>query len=138
MEITAQVIPELLDWTNTEYVSRKIYVQNDSDVILSFFLNATEGFHGKDTFAVFVSNVYQNQSLIIATPNSIYQNYVNTISLGSSEGLFGPYSLSAYWRQTFNSSLPSTFILELANIDFDGVPNVAYVGNITITSTPVG
>jgi len=138
LEITAQVIPELLDWTYARYVSREIYVQNDSDVILSFYLNATEGFHGKDTFAVFVSNVYQNQSLIIATPNSVYQNYANTIPLGSSEGLFGPYSLSTYWRQIFNSPLPSTSILELVNMDFDGIPNAAYVGNITVTSTPVG
>jgi hypothetical protein len=113
-------------------------VQNNSDVTLSFYLNATEGFHGKDTFAVFVSNVYRNQSMIIATPNSVYENYTNTIPLGSSEGAFGPYSLSACWRQMFDSSLPSTLILELVNLDFDGIPNVAYVGNITITSTPLG
>jgi hypothetical protein len=113
-------------------------VQNNSDVTLSFYLNATEGFHGKDTFAVFVSNVYRNQSMIIATPNSVYENYMNTISLTSSESPFGPYSLSAYWRQMFNSSLPSTFILELVNLDFDGVPNIAYIGNIEITSTPLG
>jgi hypothetical protein len=138
LKITAQVIPDPWEWMYGVNVSREIYVQNNSDVNLSFYLNATEGFNGKDTFAVFVSNVYGNQSMIIATPNSVYENYTNTIPLGSSEGAFGPYNLSAYWHQIFDSSLPSTFILELVNLDFDGIPNVAYVGNITITSTPSG
>jgi hypothetical protein len=116
-------------------------VQNNSDVTLSFYLNATEGFHGKDTFAVFVSNVYRNQSMIIATPNSVYESYVHAISLGRSEGYFefkGSNSLSTLWRQMFNSSLPSTFILELVNLDFDGINNIAYIGNIKVTSTPLG
>jgi hypothetical protein len=138
LKITAQVIPDPWEWMYGVNVSREIYVQNNSDVTLSFYLNATEGFHGKDTFAVFVSNVYRNQSMIIATPNSVYENYTNTIPLGSSEGAFGPYSLSTYWRQMFDSSLPSTLILELVNLDFDGIPNVAYVSNITVTSTPLG
>jgi hypothetical protein len=138
LKMTAQAIPEPSEWMYTQCVSREIYVQNNSNVDLSFYLNATNGFHGKDTFAVFVSNVYRNQSVIIATPNSVYESYPNTISLNSSEGSFGSYNLSAYWRQMFNSSLPSALILGLVNLDFDGVPNVAYVGNITITSTPLG
>jgi hypothetical protein len=138
LKITAQAVPEPGEWMYGRYVSREIYVQNNSDVALSFYLNATEGFHDKDTFAVFVSNVYHNQSMIIATPNSVYENYTNTISLNSSEGLKGPYNLSVLWRQMFNSSLPSTFILDLENMNFDGFTSVAYVGNITITSTPLG
>jgi hypothetical protein len=141
LKITAQVVPEPLDLMYARYLEREIYVQNNSDVTLSFYLNATEGFHGKDTFAVFVYNVYHNQSMIIATPNSVYANYTNTISLPSSEGYFefnGSNSLSARWRQMFNSSLPSTFILELVNLDIDGIPNVAYISNIEITSTPLG
>jgi hypothetical protein len=137
LKITAQAVSEPWELMDARYVSREIYVQNNSDVTLSFYLNATDGFHGKDTFAVFVSNVYRNQSMIIATPNSVYENYTNTVSLNSSEGSFGPYSLSAEWRQMFNSSLPSTFLLELVNLDFDGIPNVAYIGNIEITSAPV-
>jgi hypothetical protein len=141
LEITAQAVAEPWQLMDARYVYREIYVQNNSDVTLSFYLNATEGFHGSDTFAVFVSNVYRNQSMIIATPNSIYENYTNTIQLPSSEGYFefnGPNSLSARWHQMFNSSLPSTFILDLVNLDFDGNTNVAYIGNIEITSTPLG
>jgi hypothetical protein len=141
LKITSQVVPEPWEWMYGRYVTREIYVQNNSDVTLSFYLNATEGFHDKDTFAVFVSNVYRNQSMIIATPNSVYENYTHTISLNSSEGYFefnGSNSLSTRWRQMFNSSLPSTFILELVNLDFDGTPNIAYIGNIKITSTPLG
>ena len=141
LKITAQVVPEPGEWMYARYLQREIYCQNNSDVALSFYLNATEGFHGEDTFAVFVYNVYRNQSMIIATPNSAYENYTNTIRLNSSEGYFsfnGSNSLSAHWRQMFNSPLPSTFILELVNLDFDGIPNVAYIGNIEITSTPLG
>jgi hypothetical protein len=141
LKITAAVIPKPWEWMCARCVSREIYVQNNSDVTLSFYLNATEGFHGKDTFALFVSNVYRNQSMIIATPNSAYENYTHTIPLNSSEGYFefnGSNSLSARWHQMFNSSLPSTFILEFVNLDFDGIPNIAYIGNIQITSTPLG
>jgi hypothetical protein len=140
LKMTAQVVPEPWEWMYARYVFREIYVQNNSDVTLSFYLNATEGFHGKDTFAVFVSNVYRNQSIIIATPNSVYESYVHAISLGRSEGYFefkGSNSLSTLWRQMLNSSLPSTFILELVNLDFDGVENIAYIGNIKVTSTPL-
>jgi hypothetical protein len=138
LKITAQAFPEPWQLMDGRYVSRDIYVQNNSDVKLSFYLNATQGFHGKDTFAIFVSNIYQNQSMIIATPNSIYENYTNTISLNSSEGSFGPYDLSACWSKKYNSSLPNALILAFVNLDFDGIPNVAYVGNIEITSTPLG
>jgi hypothetical protein len=139
LRMTAQVVPEPWEWMYARYAFREIYVQNNSDVTLSFYLNATEGFHGKDTFAVFVSNVYRNQSMIIATPNSVYESYVHAVSLGRSEGYFefkGSNSLSTLWRQMFNSSLPNTFILELVNLDFDGVENVAYIDNIKVTSTP--
>jgi uncharacterized membrane protein YgdD (TMEM256/DUF423 family) len=137
LKITAQAVIEPSEWMDGRDVSREIFVQNNSDVNLSFYLNATEGFHDEDTLAVFISNAYRNQSMIIATPNSIFENYTNTISLNSSEGSFGPYNLSAYWSKEFNSSLPSTFILELVDVDFDGIPNVAYVGNIEIF-TPLG
>jgi hypothetical protein len=139
--MTAQAMPETGEPVYAQYVSREIYVQNNSDVTFSFYLNATEGFHGNDSFAVFVSNVYRNQSIIIATPNSVYEGYTNTIPLNSSEGYFefsGSNSLSTRWRQMFNSSLPNTFILELVNLDFNGIPNIAYIGNIEITSTPLG
>jgi hypothetical protein len=138
--MTAEVIPTAWEWTYVQCVFREIYVQTNSDVTLSFYLNATEGFYGKDTFAVFVSNVYHNQSIIITTPNSIYDGNAHAISLNNSEGYFefkGSNSLSTLWRQMFNSSLPNTFILELANLDFDGVENVAYIGNIEVTSTPL-
>jgi hypothetical protein len=116
-------------------------VQNNSDVAFSFYLNATEGFHGEDTFAVLVSNIYRNQSIVIATPNSVYGSYNHTVPLGGFEGFFefnGSRSLSTLWHQMFNSSLPSTFILEFLNLDFDGIENVAYIDNVKVTSTPLG
>jgi hypothetical protein len=133
----AQVVPTASEWSYGQCVFREIYVQNNSDVTFSFYLNATKGFHGKDTFAAIVSNIYRNQSIVIATPNSVYASYNHTIPLPGFEGLF-EFSLSNLWRQTFNSSLPSTFILEFLNLDFDGIPNIAYIDNVKITSTPLG
>jgi len=137
----AQVIPTPWELTFGQCVFREIYVQNNSDVTFSFYLNATEGFHGEDTFAAIISNTCRNQSIVIATPNSAYASYANTITLDGYEGLFefkGSNSLSNLWHQAFNSSLPNTFILEFLNWDFDGIPNIAYIGNVTLTSTPLG
>jgi hypothetical protein len=134
-----QVVPTAWEWRYAQCVFREIYVQNNSDVTFSFYLNATEGFHGEDTFAVMVSNIYRNQSIVIATPNSVYDSYAHVISLGGFEGLFefkGSNSLSSLWHQMFNSSLPSTFILEFLNLDFDGIENVAYIDNVKIIYTP--
>ena len=137
----AQVVPTAWEWRYGQCVFREIYVQSNSDVTFSFYLNATEGFHGEDTFAAIVSNIYRNQSIVIATPNSIYDSYAHTVSLGGFEGLFefkGSNSLSSLWHQTFNSSLPSTVILEFLNLDFDGIENVAYIDKVRVTSTPLG
>jgi hypothetical protein len=116
-------------------------VQNDSDVALSFRLNAVEGFHGKDTFAVLISNIYRNQTLIFATPNSVYQDYAHIRLLDKSAGTFefkDSSSISSLWHQNFNTSLPATLIMEFVNYDFDGIENIAYIGDITITNTLIG
>jgi hypothetical protein len=136
LRIAAKAMYTVSEWKYTCYISREFFIQNNSDVTFSFYLNATEGFHDKDTFAVFVSNIYRNQSMIITTPGGVYENYVNAISLGDTEGFFefkGNSSLTKLWQQMFNSSLPNQFILEFANLDLDGVENVAYVDNIEIT-----
>jgi len=140
LKVKAQAVYTAWKCMYAQCVFREIYVQNNSDVTFSFYLNATEGFHGKDTFAVFVSNIYRNQSMVIATPNGVYESYAHAISLDRFAGFFefnGSCSLSTLWRQMFNSSLPDTFILELVNLDFDGVENVAYIDNIKVTSTPI-
>jgi hypothetical protein len=135
LKITAQVIYTITEWRYTRYVFREIFVQNNSDVTFSFYLNATEGFHGQDHFAVLISNIYRNQSIVITTPVWIYDGYAYAISLSKNEGLF-EIPLSNLWRQMFNSSVPNPFILEFVNYDFDGIENVAYVDNIMVTSTP--
>ena len=135
LKITAQVMYTITEWRYTRYVFREIFVQNNSDVTFSFYLNATEGFHGQDHFAVLISNIYRNQSIVITTPVWIYDGYAYAISLGEFEGLF-EFPLSNLWHQMFNSSVPNPFILEFVNNDFDGIENVAYVDNIMVTSTP--
>jgi hypothetical protein len=136
LRITTQAIYSVSEWKYARYVSREVFVPNDSDVVLSFYLKATEGFHGNDTFAVIVSNVYRNQSMIVATPHGVYEDYVNRIPLMFLEGPFS-CDLTTSWQQFFNSSLPSTFVLEFVNWDFDGIRNIAYVDNVNIVAMPI-
>jgi hypothetical protein len=141
LNITAQAAYTVSEWQYATYISRKIFVLNDSDVSLSFYLNATEGFNGKDTFAAIISNLYGNQTFVFTTPNGVYENYNNSKSLTGSEGFFefkGNSSLSTLWRQAYGSALPNPFILEFVNWDFDGVTNVAYLSNVTVTTMPTG
>jgi len=136
LRMTSQVIPTVLEQDYTYCISREILLQNNSDVTLSFYLNATEGFGGKDTFAVLISNIYHNQSMVITTPNGFYDGYTYAKTLDESEGSFS-FDLSMFWHQMFNSSLPNTLILELVNYDFNGVENVAHIDDIKISSKPI-
>lgn len=137
LTITAQAVPTVREWelNYVYWVEREIFVSNNSDVTLSFYLNATQGFGGNDTFALLISNIQRSQTTVIATPNGIYQSYRSAAILDGHQGLFS-YNLSKMWRQVYNSSLPQTFVLQLVNYDFDGIPSVAYIDNITVTSTP--
>lgn len=135
--ITAQAVPTVREWElkYAYWVEREIFVSNNSDVMLSFYLNATEGFGGNDTFALLISNIQRSQTMVITTPNGIYQSYPSAAILDGHQGLFS-YNLSKMWQQVFNSSLPKTFVLQLVNYDFDGIPSVTYVDNIIVSSTP--
>lgn len=140
LRTTAQTVYTPSEWKYATHVLREVFVQNNSDVTLSFYLNATEGFHNKssfnDTFAVFISNIYRNQSLVFTTSSGVYKDYAYAILLEDQpEGPFS-FDLAILWREKFNPSFPNPFILEFVNYDFDGVENVAYIDNITVTSTP--
>jgi hypothetical protein len=137
LTITTQAVPTVREWglKYAYWVEREIFVPNNSDVTLSFYLDTTEGFGGNDTFALMISNTQQSQTMVIATPNGIYQSYSSVAILDSRQGSFS-YNLSKMWQQVFNSSLPKMFVLQLVTYDFDGVQSVAYVDNITVTSTP--
>jgi hypothetical protein len=133
LKITAQAVYTVATWKYAQYVWRQFFVPNDSDVQLSFDFNAAEGFHGKDTFAVVISNIYGNQSIILTTPNGTYANYTNSVSLEKFEGSWSS-DLTALWNQKFNSSFPASFFLEFVNYDFDGVQNVVYIDNVNVTA----
>ena len=136
LRITAQAMYTVTEWRCARSVSREIFLPNDSDVIFSFYVNAVEGFSRRDTFAIVISNVYHNQSMIVTTPQGIYEGYRNTRTLSGFVGLFS-YDLSVSWREFFNSPLPNTLMFELVNWDFDGVENVAYVDNVALAATPI-
>jgi hypothetical protein len=116
-------------------VEKKLYGLNYSDVTLSYYLNATEGFSGKDTLAIIVTNPAHSEAIVISTPDGIFQNYANAAIMNSNEGVFS-YNLSAIWRRAYNSSLPHDAVLQLVNFDFDGKQNVAYIDNVQVKSQP--
>jgi hypothetical protein len=136
LTIAAQCIDDSMNWEYGYLVTRSIFVLNNSDVTFSFYLNATQGFHNKDTFAAIFSNVYRNQTLIIATQNGVFQDYARAELLDKSEGSFS-FDLTGLWQRNYNSSLTNELILEFMNYDSDGTKNVAYVTNVTVTSTPL-
>lgn len=138
LEITAQAAITVSEWQYATYISRKIFVLNDSDVSLSFYIDATRGFSGGETFGPIVSNLYANQTRVFARVSGVYENYRYSKSLPESEGLFefnGNSRLS-----TLASSLrfitARSFVLELVNWDFDGTQNVAYLDNVAVTTAP--
>jgi hypothetical protein len=135
LKIASQAVYTVSIWKYAQYVWRQFFVPNDSDVRLSFDFNASEGFHGKDTFAVVISNAYGNQSVILTTPNGTYANYTNSVSMGKFDGSWSS-DLTALWNQKFNSSFPASFFLEFVNYDFDGVQNVVYIDNVNVTAVP--
>jgi hypothetical protein len=140
LKITAQAVYTIWTRSYTRFVQRQIFVPNNSDVTLSFNYNATQGYHNGDTFAVLISNISRNQSLILTTSNGIYANYTNSILLDKPEGhceLTGANSLSALWLERFHSSFPTSFYLEFVNYDHDGVGNVVYVDNVNVTAVPM-
>jgi hypothetical protein len=136
LQLESQCIGDSMNWQYGYLVGRSIFVLNDSDVTFSFSFNATEGFHGKDTFAAIVSNVYRNQTLVFATAGGVFQDYTVAERLNVSAGSF-TFDLSNLWRRDYNCSLPNEMILEFMNYDCDGIKNVAYLDNITVTSTPL-
>jgi hypothetical protein len=136
LRISTQAMYTVSEWEYGRSVSRVIFVPNSTDVTFSFYLRAIEGFHGKDTFAVVISNIYRNQTMIVTTPGGVYEGYTNAKTLGGFEDAFRD-NLSESWRQLFHSSLPNTLLFELVNWDLDGIENVAYVDDVVVTATPV-
>jgi hypothetical protein len=133
--ITSQAVPLVNQFEPrfTYWVTREIYVENSSQVTFSFDLDATNGFHGNDAFAFIISNLNQSQAIVIATPNSIFQNYSNTTTLQSSSGSFN-INISQLWQSSYGAPIPSTLTLNMLNYDFDGIQNVAQIDNIVVTS----
>ena len=131
LQMTAEAVYTLSECRYAYCIYRQLSVPSNSNIGLSFYLNASRGFNGEDTFAMIISSVHRNQSMMITTPNGFYSHYANVETLSSSEGLFS-YNLSSQWRHFFNSSFPNTFVLEIVNWDFDGIENVVYLDNLTI------
>jgi len=137
LRITAQAVPTVSQWElkYAYFVSRGISTSNSSDVTFSFYLDATQGFGMNDTFAVLISDIHSARSMVITTPNGVYDRYANAITLDERRGLFS-YDLGRSWQQVFNSSLPNHIALSFVNYDFDGIRNVAYVDNIQVVCRP--
>jgi hypothetical protein len=102
-------------------------------VTLSFWLNATDGFHGKDTFAVLVSDIDSNRTMVMSNLGGIFENYESAISITASTGLM-EFDLSREWGREFSSPLPDVLVLTFAVYDFDGIMNAAYIDDIKLAT----
>jgi hypothetical protein len=136
LEITSQAAVTAGELESVACASREIFVQNKSDVTLSASFELASGFSGKDTFAFIVSNMFQNQTVVVETHDGVMQSYKHSVELNASQNSF-TVDISSLWQRSYSSPLPSNFLLQLANYDFDGVQNTVYVLNVTVTSMPI-
>jgi hypothetical protein len=85
--------------------------------------------------AVFISNIYRNQSLVFTTPKGVQRIMPMPLYQIGLSRIFR-FDLSTIWQKKFNWSFPNPFILEFVNYDFDRIKNGACVENIRVTSVP--
>lgn len=111
-------------------ICRNVYAYNTSNVVLSFALNASVGYHPPDGINIYVSDTSWHQFIRFATPGQLYGENESVVPIAS-VGSFN-VNISAIWRQFHNSTLPNPFSLIVSNIDFDGVENVAFIDSISI------
>ena len=112
------------------WVYKKVYVWDTSNVTLSFYLNATSGFHNDlDHSAVIVTDTSWQRTITLSTP------YANTsseyVELSDSQGFF-EFNLSEIWYRKYNSALPTDFYICLENFDADGIKNTVFFDYITL------
>jgi hypothetical protein len=113
------------------WIYRKIYVWDTSNITLSFYINASAGFSSPDELSICVYDTSWNRSICFVTPNCLRAESDSTIILQNSVD-FLSFNISEIWQETHNSTLPTTFFIRIQNIDFDGVENVGYVDNIVV------
>lgn len=115
---------------------REVYLDDISNVTLSFYLNMSSGFGQLDAIAIVVSNIWANMSICFATPNSLFQNWnlnqTRMFRLENREGNF-IFNLSESWFQVYGSDLPNKLLLQIRNLDVDGVPNLAFLDSLMIS-----
>ncbi len=116
-------------------VSREAYLWTTSNVTFSFNLESSSGFNGLDTFAFVISNIHLNRSIIVTTPNSVFQfldlNGSKIFTLESYSGTFS-LGLNKQWEQTFKCTLPKELVLQIKNLDFNGIDNTVLISQIMI------
>jgi len=112
------------------WAHKKVYVWDVSNMILSFYINATSGFNSDlDHSAVIVTDTSWQHEIAISTP---YANISSEcIELPDSQGFF-EFNLSGIWHQKYNSELPTEFYICLQNFDADGIENIAFFDYITL------
>lgn len=112
------------------WVYKKVYVWDASNMTLSFYLNATNGFNDDlDHSAVIVADISWQHAITISTP---YANISSEyIELPDSQGFF-EFDLGEIWYQKYSSALPTDFYICLQNFDADGIKNIVFFDYITL------
>lgn len=124
------------NWFYVFWIYREIYLWTTSNVTLTFSVNASSGFNHIDDLAFIISNTSHNRSITISVNDNGFFWLCNsnpniTIRTSNFSGTFS-YNLSTLWQQAYNSTLPTPFVLEIMNLDADGVTNSAYIDFVKV------
>ncbi len=114
-----------------DWMYRKVYVWNASNIDFCFYINASEGFHPPDGVSIYIYDQSWERCVRFMTPDQPFSGNESTILLQKSVGFF-KFNLSRIWVQRYNSTLPTAFFVVIQNVDFDGTENIAYIDHIRV------
>jgi len=114
-----------------DWMYRKVYVWNASNIDFCFYINASEGFQSPDGISIYIYEPSWERYVRFMTPDQPCNGNESIILLQKSVGFF-QFNLSRIWVQQYNSTLPTAFLVVIQNVDFDGIENVAYIDYIRV------
>jgi len=110
-------------------ICRKVHVSSASNISLSFHVDVADGFNGMDTLMIIISDPSWTRQLFFAATRN--RTGVSVVVLQPLQDYF-QFDISALWQEIHNSTLPTTFYLQVLNHDSDGIENVAYIDLVRI------
>ena len=129
------------------YPYRKIYTPPLHRVVLTLYLNASQGFGPRDCAAIVVADEWWEKQVAFLTPcelrglniTSPLPNFTMNpciFKLDRNSGVL-TLDISEAWWEAFREDVPHPFYIALVNYDEDGRPNIMVVDTITVSCRPL-